>query len=981
MAKLKASRDIQFHQGLSTTLARRLLGPGQLAECWNATGERGQAEARPGFAIIQKLIGSDGDIFGMGYGRYDNTEEYVVIGKPATDTLASVYVLGVNDGEWPYDVETYGDNLTAVGNWQFSQFGEHIYAVNNSAGLYRRRIGSTSGVETWQKVNTQFRYDVQSDIDTDELVTRRWNNALDVPSIYAVGTYSANDASLIDAEDGVFRIDQTSDWQGSLAQHVDSHSFFVAAISDNGIATAGTATGVSFIASRYVSLSFTFTKLDTDGNEVPPGSSDNFGPSVANPSMCYVSTVASASMPTGTPIGIAPYITQPYRNTWPSPWFKVPMKEVQLSPHNIVWTLDFDRLARETGIDITQIRKIACGFWIHSRVRFRVTCAPMQLGGVFLNKPTRDSFMVDDPEGTYTGQLKEMEYAVQYFNSTTTIESSGVIVNLGIQHGYGVPVTTGATLPVGNRAKVTLTEGTGANAPANFDKIRVWRRRHADSDKWYLISTATNADGYYVDALVDALDDIATWPTTLIRDSTHEFTGGVDQSLLASAVWAWKGHLCLGVEREVYMSYGGTPNLFVPPLRDNPQFFDSDDPTMGRTLYMAQDQSDTVLGGIADDFQYLMGRRGVYAMVGDSALTASPPRLLPGSKGTFGYRSYCKFAGGVLAANEEGLYHHRAARALAAGSDSVYEFENLTADIERTWKLFTSDPEERQYMVVREWQNEIYCIIANRFLKRNRRGKWEQGAWVPAAVAGEPYTGTGGSGTDPGTGFPWGDDPGIGTPFPVGPFQDPNVLPATVIENPIHGIQERWQLGITPTQIDYWPGFDSVSWNAGEQLGRDPLLGSTLYDPPEHLIMEAFGVEGRGFRAISRNGTFMQVSYTENGVAYANDAGYPIAWLMMTGDIEFEHPYRFGLGNIFINSYSRNTGDDEGEPIRVVLTSLDGKSGFSQQYWDVPSRTFQMGKLNIKPGSRWSVMIAGRSAAAICERLVLEFESAETFGK
>lgn len=929
--------------GLHTTLAVTAAPMTSSRVSWNCTRERGLIEARPGFAVIQRLDADECAVHGMAYAEYSGVREWVVVATLPGDTNASLVILTEDsDGSWPLDQDVYMTEELHPSSWLFAQFGQYLYAVNETSGMYRRLVGATTGSGVWQKVNTRYRYNVVGSVSLDSFETRLWASATDTPTIYAPQTFSPNDFSTINS-DGSWTIEQTD----NRGNQVSAYAFWLCSFS----------AGQDWTTSRYVTLT---VSLEYDALDVRPHENPVFRVNIPNEEpMVWMTDDSGAAIPA---VG-------DFKLAWPD-WYEAKVFDTQIDGDTLAITIDMDA-ALAAGLDLAAVRKFALGISIRAGNPYKAHLSTMKRGGAFLNKPRLSAYMTLNPGQTYASELKEVEYAVQYFNSSDSAESSATILTLPISEGYG-SAEFSDLIPMGARAVVEWQEGTGANAPANFNQVRVWRRRHSDDNKWWLIHTGTNADGSIEDARVDDINDPVDWVagTPTKRDSSNDFTS-VDQALLPQAIATWKGHMVLGVKQEVYLSYGGSPELYVPPARENPQFFDSDDPTMGRTLYMAHDASDQCIGAVADDFLYLIGQRGVYVMVGDSALDATPPRLLPGSRGAFGTRAFCKFQGGILAANEEGLYWHRAARALAAGSDSVYEFENLTAEIEPTWKEFTSDSGRNGLMLVREWMGEVLVVLDSKFLWRTRNGKWIHGNWNRSALYGTPYAGDGGAELDE-NGVPFEDDPGTGEPFPAGPYQNPNVLPESTVANPIHGVADIWPVGIWFPPYNIRPGTET-GWGVAQvsQL-RDPL---TPEAEPAGRIVELVGAEKLGLRAAVRGGAFVQMARNPVGVAYANDNGYPIEWVWQG------QAYTVGArGSLARLLLDQSNLVDDAEPLRVIVTTRDGKNGLSQQYWDFSDQTRIPNGKALLPGHRFDVIVAGRSASRRLETLEIDWEKSETFG-
>lgn len=938
---------VPFGGGLSTSRGVGSSREDTARELWNAREDRGVLEARPGFAVVQRFQADDTPTFGFGFGQYNGVREWVIVAQTPGDAQASLYVL-TEGATWPLAQTIYSANQVEASSWLFNQFGQYLYAANETAGLFRRRVGATSGPEIWQKVNTRYRFNVEGSIDLADYTTRLWDAAGDTEESYVVQTYSPNDATTIEA-DGSWHLDQNDD----RGNQVSAYAFFVC--------TFGTDLDLS--ASRYVTLTFT---LEYDSADIRPQENPVFRPGVPGEEpICWVSTTGAALPATAN-----------FKLPWTG-WHKAVVHEQLLDRDTLAVTIDFDA-AQATGLNLKAIDRFAIGLSIRAGNGYKIHMSPMRRGGAFLSKPRSGATMTPSPESSYEGQLQPLEYAVQYYNSGTLAETSATTLTLAPQDSYGQGAFAGL-IPQGAKATVSWFVGAGANSPLNFDKVRVWRRRWSDASRWWLISETANADGSLTDARVDDIADPVAWVagTPVTRDSANDFSS-VDQALKPQALAAWKGHMVLGVKQEVYISYGGTPELYVPPARDRPQLFDIDDPTLGRTLFMAQDASDECIGIVADDLLYLIGLRGVSVMVGDSAVDATPPRLLAGSRGAFGTRAFCKYQGGVLAANEEGLYWHRGGRALAGGSDSIYEFDNLTADVEPTWKRFTSDAGRNALMVVREWQGEIYCLIDSRYLKRDRFGKWSEGAFVRSALFGSPFPGgeaAGGAKLDTG-GRPYEDDPGTGEAFPSGPYVNPNDLSEAPVSNPIHGVNDLEYVGLWWPPYDLRPGIGNQGFATGKIEQQSTLAG--IVAEPAGRIVDLIGIEKIGMRCITYGGSMVQMAYNSVGVAYQSDNGWPIVWMRQSQAIEFADFGRFDVTGVLCHTAEHKTNS---QPIRVILTTFDGKHLHSQTYYDFSGGLEVMPNLKrLAPGIRAYVIIAGRSASRRMERMALSLENKETRG-
>ena len=117
--------DLQF-TGLSNTKDRALVG----ANCYsmsNVNLDRGILEAAQGYTMVITALGSAAQ--GLGFGRFGGvTEAVAVVGSKAYAATGATWALL---------------STVASGNWEFCQFGPHMYGVCENSGLTRHTIGTS----------------------------------------------------------------------------------------------------------------------------------------------------------------------------------------------------------------------------------------------------------------------------------------------------------------------------------------------------------------------------------------------------------------------------------------------------------------------------------------------------------------------------------------------------------------------------------------------------------------------------------------------------------------------------------------------------------------------------------------------------------------------------------------------------------------------------------------------------------------------
>lgn len=727
----------------------------------NATIEDGDLKARPGFGQYPKRLStpaawSNTDIcYGFGYGRYKTYEFYIAAIRPvpATYLKTRIYAYDTSAGTW---VTGTSDDWTQRTNsrWNFTTFDKYIYGVNETDGLWQYDMTAASP-GTWKRANITLT-SIVTPVSTASIVkppyeTRLWSAANDTEAVTA-GTYGYDYATSVIDADGNWTL---AGWinKGTPTR---TDAWFTCDIE--------AATSYDFSEKRYISavVEIENPTLDTAG-----GSREQENPRILTEQSFYEAYIADDA-------------TAPFGTWTDAKWKKCTIRATPLfyneGPNRVVGVrvdVDLDSaLGAPTPPNLTAIQRIAIKIPLRSGNIFSLKMSPLELGGTFLNKPASGNYLSlgeGDPVTYYAATAKELAYLVQYFHTGTLAESAASKYLVTPAKAMGKSL---------NEDGMYLGAGVTFDLPApdgvTYNRVRLWRQRRSDSNRWYLLED--NAAAVTVtDYLVDAASDPVAWPATY-RESGDTFGAQINQDIAPDCVTVWKTHMVIGADNLIYFSESNvvTNYYFAPDDERNPTkgSIDTTDTTLGRTLYMSSDRSDSCLGFVSKDILYAVGRRGVYAFIGDSALTGSGFRRLPGSYGAVSQTAIAEYRDGVIVGSNSGLYYHQASRNIALSNDfSTAQVEELTKGVRESWRTLLTTNADNDLVICEDGEGGILCIRGSRYLYLNPSEQWEEGQLSEDGLYdGDPAGGTtdGGGDTDPSDIVPGDavevDDPELETP-------------------------------------------------------------------------------------------------------------------------------------------------------------------------------------------------------------------------
>ena len=785
--------DIPF-EGLSNSLVSRRVGFQKAYNMLNATRRRGALEARSGF--LQRWVRpsspnapTSGDqAYGFGYARYEDHEVMGYMILPHGNTYAHFYVHDLATGGTRHFGSDPNWTRRDASAWSFAQYDKYLYMVNEVDGVWRLDITSEDA-EAFTQV----------DITLTSLVTATAGVSLD-PDQYEVGSWSTMtpDASILDTTSygnycpdtssitaaGIWKLDQTTGLDG----RVDGMWWYTGVF--------GTAIDAS--EHRY----WLFSIDIPESGDLKPFEDFVIVDEVGN---SFEFWWTDDSTPT-------------YGPPWTG-WYRCAVSYTTFNQHpsiafdtKAICIVDFDKFLKDyTSVPIDTVKAIAFGIPVGGANNGHMDLSPPKYGGVWLAKPSSSAYLKSDDRAPWGAE--DVEYAITYYEPVGPSESAAAFKTLSKKDAAGL--YTDGLIAGGAHVQITLP------APAmGFTATRLYRRRHSDSNKWYLIeSVAVETD--VTDSRVDWVDDPVSWAEIEIKDSGYSFGTGVRQELAPSCVAVWKTHMALGVGPEVYLSEAQDPSNYAQPLRNTATSGEVDttiQDTSPSTKYVSSNQAEKVLALVPQDMLYAGTPDGVYVIVGDSAATSTPFRKLPGSRGPLNKEAMCPYKNGVLIAAQDGVFYIEASRAIAVSDDTTtYISQDLTLkDINESYKwLLNGSTGPVQVAVVGD---DIWVIRGLFFLVRKDDERWERGAWSSQGLTTNDDGVGPGDGGGPGNDDPnWDDDPNDGDPDDGD--DSPDDPPWVCYDNPADfSIVQTWSgsLSASPTAgIDAWTTGNGSNLEAG----------------------------------------------------------------------------------------------------------------------------------------------------------------------
>lgn len=908
-------------RGLSNSVHESQIPDGFLFHGWNAQYEDLILEARGGMRQVwRRTSHNSGDIcYGFGYGRYNNVEGYLLFIRLNGDSKTTVHVVTAAGTATTHATIPWNDRTSS--NWEITQHGAYLYAMNETDGIWRWKIGSALEID-WRPVPVQLKTSSASSpivslerpsepFGSKSYPKRDWINDATLYAYVNDGLGAGGTQTFALSTDDLLLYQNTIPSERTSVRQQEGRVYAV--VKMNPVE--------DWVKTRYGYLEIK-VQADWSTSQI-----------WKNP---FINMFEDFRI----------YATDDSGLTAAEPWTgwkqgRIYPVAIEPAPYSsdkvgkVICSFDLDHTHGNTTTTVLDtLQRIAIGVPVSSALDFTVEFHPIHLGGTFLSKPYYEDYMVGNPlKSNYAVKLKDLAYAVTKYNSGTFVEKDVEFLRLDRAVSFGNPVVSGG-IPLGARVSINLpAPGAGST------HTRLYRRRltHGpDPGQWFLLNEVTGATTV-TDALVDAPEDPGLWPTTLTRVSTYYF-GAPSVTFTGQALTSWKQHLVVGDGEKVYASFAFDPTTFVPAPEDiDATALDYSDPTIGSTEYMSNGLDDKVLSLIDVDMLYAIGERGVYVKIGDRARDSTPFRKLSGTLGALGPRAAAAFEDGILVATRAGLYSYRATRAQTTNNEGVVQEVELTKTVRESYNdLIVRGAASPVVVAVHE--KTIWIVRGSYYLRLTKDGSWEEGQFSPDAL----NTGEVSGYNEALFGLPTGG-------LPQGMISLPGATGTATTE------------GGSRTQV-----FTSVPPTLPSSLGTSEQAQG---------FVGLVSTYANGLVGCSRTGILFRMDTNAVGQRYRTDAGYPIPWLGIFPAVDTHD--RSTVERVAIHAVDRSTGTSDG-PVRFLAEVLDGASGVRYYGLDRSegNQYFHRPFGGQSHGFRFRFTIGAGSAAQAVERVTVEFASA-----
>ena len=665
---------------------------GEIATMSNSTTVRESLESRPGWG--NPLNADPTNLFpetwyGLGFGSFNGVEEWIGVAKYGASVTASVYSFDPSTGART----TIAGTLNAS-RWVFAQYGDRIYCGNQVDGIYTKTVGYSGSNNdstkqlSWKKFQPEFRLGSSLQVSTER-------------PAYPGRAFIATD---------VVNLAVTSQPDYHSADISGPKLRLISNYSPGRTVSSGTDVIVKFITAVDLSdvdyVYWVATGINGTPRMPPAG-----GTQVWHVPQLRVSNDATTVLSAGDSAGNRAFVASMPLSV------KVDVTGNQ-SDGVLYYRADISNIA---NVDKNAVKRMCFRIPVQWSLGLEVEVTDLTFGGKNLWGSTEPS--------------PKIEYAFAYFNPTSSVRLPATKATLPAQSLEGLsPNSTGS--PLG--AWVNLVPSTNATQNGlGYTKIQIFRRQTLvqmtgqpapapAGEQWALIGTVDNTG-------TPTFRDIQTETSIQAATTKYDLTfGDVPVTLAPTAMAVWKGHLVLAIDRKLFFSWAGLPNVYLPPpdqVYDPP---DESETTQGRTLFVSDDRVDPIMGVVPQDVLYIAGQRACYCMIGDSAADATPPRRLPKSRGALGPAATAPWYGGMIVASRDGLWFYEATRAFTGALDNTYRAEELTANVRESWRALAAAGGAN--VVVAAYDDEIIVFGGTTYLKMTRPAidgerRWESGTF------------------------------------------------------------------------------------------------------------------------------------------------------------------------------------------------------------------------------------------------------------
>ncbi|MFA7347302.1 MAG: hypothetical protein WCZ86_06045 [Desulfurivibrionaceae bacterium] len=696
-----------FTEGLQNTADQVRTPDGSIWSGVNSTMARGVLEGIERYSTASRRTSYDADDVGAGffYAEYDGTAEYLAVIVLDGDTTGTLYSVNPTTLAFTAIVRNDSDALTvlhdgAQTSWRFEQYGAYVYAYHPSGGVWVRRIGGPVGTtgdagydadDDWKRWKPLFERDVYLDAakDVPPYVALAWPAATTVEqgprSYYASygDVYGFGVIGTAPTTQGTIRMNAPNPWgtYGPLSG------------GPWGSVRIELAGGSELDFSICDYIYFTVNKV---GGDFPHWSDS--GTVCSRPMMLFYISESDISPTESQLISGGIHFTG-----------AVVGEEMRC-------VVDLSSVARASRNAVKTIVICLHAAWTEVG---EFTISPLKLGGVKLSKNEADP----------------CEYCYAYYNPTTQAlsEATRSEVQGGLAWGASLPWLSGEdSQKLGTRVTLSASEDTGLFADG-YTKVRFFRRM-IDNDR------APTDDLVWKKLGEDDNSGSPTWSDHLrwdegstLDDAPVISFDGFGADLAPDAMGVWKSHMVVAQGRWLFISYAGEPGRFLPKPSEVSGQVVSDDIYAGRTVTFSQGDLSRAVAIIGGDHLFVVTQRGVVVMLGDTAMTATPPRLMPWSVAPRGPLSAVAWGDGVAVASTSGIFSYQAPRAILTTNEPLYEWEELTRAARTSWAALGTGN-----VVLSSHDNELFAFSGTKFMRLKRgieSSEWTEGAWFSVKAA------------------------------------------------------------------------------------------------------------------------------------------------------------------------------------------------------------------------------------------------------
>lgn len=421
----------------------------------------------------------------------------------------------------------------------------------------------------------------------------------------------------------------------------------------NSVPTLAAAPGALYVTTtgvetnRDITLTGTFSSKDLTFRDIGYFSLSTVAGTVNVDLSSFKIKITNAD---GSPVTIEP--------DFYSPGFRIDVPTFFLQKH--FHFADEDRELRDNTV------KIVFTFKLLSATSAAVFNLQANIGDSWPND-TRALVMTDPPFAT----KEKIEYAYSYWDTSEGAESS-------LSPFKESPTVTTDDL-LGSYTHILAVGSTQLNT--SDDRVLFYRREKS-SQKWRRLPTIPEPNGMEDFGVVNST---STYPEIDDHWMEHEIENFPEPSSLsfppvatgdtADGLDAWAGSLAVISGKQLFLSYIGQPTRFAPSPDDlDAPVPDDEDPLRGVTEYVSSDRTEPIYACLGQEACYVVTNLSSYAKSGETPSSSFGFRRLPGSRGSLGRRSACRFGGGMSTGSQDGLYYYSVGQGFR-GEDNGALFE------------------------------------------------------------------------------------------------------------------------------------------------------------------------------------------------------------------------------------------------------------------------------------------------------------------